>query len=70
MRERVILLSRRLSNLHDLIITTHHNGIFAQKMTNQEERNDYNVITLITFDELLNNRWIKPQIPLKIDTNF
>lgn len=71
MRERVVLLSRRMSNFHDPIITMHHSGIFAQKMTKQEEKKSrYDVIMLIAFNELLNNRWIKLQIPLKINANF
>lgn len=36
MRERVLLLSRRMSNFHDPLITMHHSGIFAQK--NDEAR--------------------------------
>lgn len=70
MHERVVLLSRRMSNFHDPIITMHHSGIFAQKMMKQEEKSCYDVIMLIAFNELLNNRWIKLQISLKIDANF
>lgn len=40
-----------------------------KKLRNKKKKNRYDVIMLIAFNELLNNRWIK-QIPLKIDANF